>query len=214
MEKFVIYLDGISWWYIRIFDAVFRYILVVVSSLAVQWLGLSAFTATDPGSTPARGTKIPQAMWCAQKKKKKKSYILVIYPIWSTGIGFGCWSKKIKHVFSLNQLVKAVPFTGMIFVYSGYLSWLSINRVPLGGDKEVLKNYVTLSYVYMYRLQITCKKSQRRLIRKEILSYLNNQVSMVSKGGCNNIFFYIYIILFIYLFLAALGLCCCAWVFL
>ena len=39
--------------------------------LAVQWLGLCALTAEGPGSIPGRGTKIPQAVWCSQKKKKK-----------------------------------------------------------------------------------------------------------------------------------------------
>ena len=40
------------------------------NSLAVQWLGLSAFTAEDLGSIPGWGTKIPQAVQCGQKKKK------------------------------------------------------------------------------------------------------------------------------------------------
>ena len=40
------------------------------NSLAVQWLGLGAFTAEGPGSIPGWGTKIPQAVWCRQKKKK------------------------------------------------------------------------------------------------------------------------------------------------
>ena len=35
----------------------------------VQWLGLCAFTAEGPGSTPDWGTKIPQAMRHSQKKK-------------------------------------------------------------------------------------------------------------------------------------------------
>ena len=38
--------------------------------LAVQWLGLSAFTAMGLGLIPGQGTKIPQAVWCSQKKKK------------------------------------------------------------------------------------------------------------------------------------------------
>ena len=41
------------------------------NSLVVQWLGLCTFTAEDPGSIPGRETKIPQAEWCGQKKKKK-----------------------------------------------------------------------------------------------------------------------------------------------
>ena len=37
--------------------------------LAVQWLGLCAFTAEDLGSVPSRGTKILQAAWRDQKKR-------------------------------------------------------------------------------------------------------------------------------------------------
>ena len=33
------------------------------TSLAVQWLRLSASIAGDTGSIPGRGTKIPHAMW-------------------------------------------------------------------------------------------------------------------------------------------------------
>ena len=39
--------------------------------MAIQWLGLNAFTAEGPGSTPGQGTKILQAAWHSQKKKKK-----------------------------------------------------------------------------------------------------------------------------------------------
>ena len=42
------------------------------SSWAVQWLRLCAFTAEDPGSSPGRETKIPQAMQHSKRKKKKK----------------------------------------------------------------------------------------------------------------------------------------------
>ena len=45
----------------------------VRNSLAVQWLGLCAFTAEGAGSTPGRGTKIPEAMQRGQKKKTKKN---------------------------------------------------------------------------------------------------------------------------------------------
>lgn len=38
----------------------------------VQWLGLFAFTAEGPKSTPDRGTKIPQALQRPQKIKIKK----------------------------------------------------------------------------------------------------------------------------------------------
>ena len=42
------------------------------NSLAVQWLGLSTFTAVGPGSIPGQGPKIPQAMQHSQKDKFKK----------------------------------------------------------------------------------------------------------------------------------------------
>ena len=40
--------------------------------LAVQRLGLGAFTAVSPGLIPGWGTKIPKAAQRSQKKKKKK----------------------------------------------------------------------------------------------------------------------------------------------
>ena len=36
----------------------------------LQWLGVGAFTAMGPGSIPGRRTKILQAVWHGQKKKK------------------------------------------------------------------------------------------------------------------------------------------------
>ena len=42
------------------------------SSLAVQWLGLDAFTAMGPGSIPGLGTKISQqAAWCWRSAASK-----------------------------------------------------------------------------------------------------------------------------------------------
>ena len=45
---------------------------MVGNSLALQWLGLCAFTAEGSGSSPGRGTNILQATWCGQKKERKK----------------------------------------------------------------------------------------------------------------------------------------------
>ena len=42
------------------------------NSLAVQWLGLRAFTAEGLGSIPGQGTKIPHTMWHSQKKRVYK----------------------------------------------------------------------------------------------------------------------------------------------
>ena len=41
------------------------------NSLAVQWLGLHAFTAEGEGSIPGWGTRVPKAAWCRKKKKPK-----------------------------------------------------------------------------------------------------------------------------------------------
>ena len=40
------------------------------NSLVLQWLGFCTFIAEGIGSTPGQGTKIPQASWHDQKKKK------------------------------------------------------------------------------------------------------------------------------------------------
>jgi len=42
------------------------------NSLAVQWLGLHAFTAEVSGLIHGQGTKIPQAVWHGQKKKEER----------------------------------------------------------------------------------------------------------------------------------------------
>ena len=41
------------------------------NSQVVQWLVLHTFTAKDVGLILGQGTKIPQAVRCSQKKKKK-----------------------------------------------------------------------------------------------------------------------------------------------
>lgn len=42
------------------------------NSLAVQWLRLCTFTAEDLSSVSGCGTRIPQAEWHSQKKKKNQ----------------------------------------------------------------------------------------------------------------------------------------------
>ena len=42
------------------------------TSLVVQWLRLLTSTAGDTGSTPGWATKIPHAVQCGQKKKKRR----------------------------------------------------------------------------------------------------------------------------------------------
>ena len=38
----------------------------------IHQLRLYAFTAKDAGSIPGQGTKIPQAVWCGEEKKRFK----------------------------------------------------------------------------------------------------------------------------------------------
>ena len=42
---------------------------ILANTLAVQWLGLHAFTAEGPSSVPGWGTKIIQAALCSQTRK-------------------------------------------------------------------------------------------------------------------------------------------------
>ena len=49
----------------------FKIRLAYRNYVKVQWLGLCTSTAGDVGSIPGRGSQIPQAFWCGQKKKKK-----------------------------------------------------------------------------------------------------------------------------------------------
>ena len=46
----------------------------VWTSLVVQWLRLCISTAGGVGLIPGRGAKIPHAMQCGQKKRKKKMF--------------------------------------------------------------------------------------------------------------------------------------------
>ena len=53
------------------YDVVSVFMMPIREFQAVQWLRLHASTAGGTGSIPGWGTKIPQAVQCRQKKKKK-----------------------------------------------------------------------------------------------------------------------------------------------
>ena len=55
------------------------------NSLVVQWLGFHALSAKGPGSIPGRGSKIPQAMRCGQKKEKKKGVVSLSFMLFVIG---------------------------------------------------------------------------------------------------------------------------------
>ena len=48
------------------------------TSLAAQWLRLHVSPTGGTGSIPGQGTKIPPAVRCGQKKKKKKKGLALI----------------------------------------------------------------------------------------------------------------------------------------
>ena len=65
-------------------DAPFK-ILVVGTSLAVQWLRLQASTAGGMGSISGLGIKIPHAAGCSQKKKKFFFWLCIyVYSLYVT----------------------------------------------------------------------------------------------------------------------------------
>ena len=59
----------------------------VLTSLAVQGLGLHAFTRRGTGSVPGQGTKIPQTAWCPPPKKNYLCVVIlfdICTGIWAT----------------------------------------------------------------------------------------------------------------------------------
>ena len=45
------------------------------TSLVIQWLRLTPYTAGVAGLIPGQGTKIPHATWCVKKKKSNKKKV-------------------------------------------------------------------------------------------------------------------------------------------
>ena len=80
------------------------------NSLVVQWLGLCIFTDEDLGLIPGWGTKIPQAVWNNQKKKKKVEQYkdLLIFRIFEKIIQ--CWLGILCKIYdNLFILVPELP---------------------------------------------------------------------------------------------------------
>ena len=74
----------------------------VLTSLAVQWLGLHAFTRSRTGSIPGQGTKIPKTAWCPPPQKH---YLYVVILL---AIGTRIWPGPLpcpwEHTASTNFL--------------------------------------------------------------------------------------------------------------
>ena len=79
------------------------------NSLAVQGLGLGAFTAVGPGSIPGQGTKIPQATWHSQKNFFNKI--------------------RLKKKNKCSTVVKSMGFGASLVV-----QWLGV-RLPMQGTR-------------------------------------------------------------------------------
>ena len=97
------------------------------SSLVVQWLGLSAFTAGAPGSIPGQGTAILQAMRRSQKKqilfKKKKNKMVLFWIIRS------CVLDKSL----INEQWNSIPISGIGLLWMNHFD-LKYKNTPLCSD--------------------------------------------------------------------------------
>ena len=69
------------------------------NSLAVQWLGLGAFTAGAQGSIPGWGTKIPHVAQHSQPEKKKKK----LPEAWNSA-AFTVYSQPLHSAWDMYQI--------------------------------------------------------------------------------------------------------------
>ena len=76
---------------------------MIGTSLAVQWLGVLAFTAGGPGSIPGQVTKIPHA---TQQGQKKKNPVIIITMVTDTNIiSFVSQTKRGRETLSLSHFI-------------------------------------------------------------------------------------------------------------
>ena len=91
------------------------------NSLAVQWLGLRTSTAGGMGSIPGGRTKMLEATWCGQKRKRKKGKMVKMVNF-TSGIIYHNWKNKI--ILKRNLVVEHKGFWKKYKVWniSGYSS--------------------------------------------------------------------------------------------
>ena len=85
-----------------------KFISISGNSLAVQWLGLHAFTAECPDSIPGQGTKIPPAVWHGQKMKFLNKFFPIEKVLFSIGTIRFIYHIQCKRVFLLFEALKKI----------------------------------------------------------------------------------------------------------
>lgn len=106
--------------------------------LVVQWLGLKCFHCRGPVSVTGWRTKIPQVMWCDQKKKHR---VLFWLSLSLNGIIIHCnlnypWYCLLSHsdIQSFNYLTILPPKSKSTSIYSVLITHL----LSIGQKKLVL----------------------------------------------------------------------------
>ena len=117
--QFIKYLSSIS---LRLFEE--------GNSLVVQWLGLWAFTAKSrfTSSVPHQESKIPQAVWCSQKKKRRQ---LFEEDSWNISVRWenlheSIWSKctlEVAHQWHMGTTETTDHSLAQI-KFIGFLNWV------------------------------------------------------------------------------------------
>ena len=90
-------------------------IIIMGTSLAVQWLGFSAFIAEGTGSVPGWGTKIPHAAW--PKAKKKSKCKIINMPLWHV------WGQPALSSNMSNLTTKSGVSTTLLLTFRNLLEW-------------------------------------------------------------------------------------------
>ena len=134
----------------------------------IQWLGLCAFTSEGAGSIPGRGTKIPQAMWCRQKKEKKinRQVLCLVFILYSATLLSALFNSRGFYIISpkfSRYVIISLAFL-LIFEISTWNSTLvNVSLIPLMHIHLVLPWCCLLGLLLL--LLFFLPKPQRTLIQ-------------------------------------------------
>ena len=132
------------------------------NSLAVQCLGLRAFTAEGAGSIPGGETKTPQALQLGQKKKKKhyKTYLIAVFGRIKSGYEVKCdkcHGRQIKE--RLHLVLKVQKYQKILFLTKeGDRRWFfqdtyDFKKIQLKRYKKIKEKFK--KYIHMFKTLAT-----------------------------------------------------------